>query len=90
VESNPHVGVGQVDLGHVHWAVAGVRVDDGAEEAVKGATKLHGFRRGLLAHSPIGATPGVVVDQPIATTGLGYAASWAEPKVGQVLSLAPG
>jgi hypothetical protein len=85
-----HVGVGQVDLGHVHRAVAGVGVNDGVKEAVKGAAKVHGFGRGLLAHGRIGAAPGVAVDQSIATTGLGDAANWAEPKVGQVPSLAPG
>jgi hypothetical protein len=90
VEPDAHVGIGQVDFGHVDRSVEGVGVHDGVEKAVKCAPKLHGFGRCLLAHGPVGAAPGVVINQPIATTGLGYATDWAESKVGQVPSLAPG
>jgi hypothetical protein len=77
-EPDPHVGIRQVDLGHMHGPVSGVGVNDGVEEPVQGAAKLHGFRRSLLLDGAVGAAPGVVVDEPGAASSLRNAADWAE------------
>jgi hypothetical protein len=61
-EPDAHVHVREVDLGHVDGAVAGVSVDNGMQQAMEGAAKLHGFSRCLLVDGPVGAAPGVVAD----------------------------
>jgi hypothetical protein len=69
--------------------MAGVGINHGMEEAIEGATELHCLRRGLLVHHAVGAAPGVVVDQAVPPSGLGYTADRTEAEVGQVPGLAP-
>jgi hypothetical protein len=89
VEPYPHICVREIHFCHVHRPVSRVGIHDGVEEAVQGAPKLHRFWRSLLADGPVGAAPGVVVDQPGAAPRLGNAANRTETQCGEQLGLTP-
>jgi hypothetical protein len=76
--------VSNIDLDQVHGAVAGISVDDGLEEAIKGFAELHAFSRGERHSIIIDSKEAVINDCTRTAVPLRYDSKRADAKVWEV------